>query len=57
MCKNYAEYDAIDEYKNGILYDRGNRLDLKEYFKGNIVTMKEENENTDFFDLIAFDQL
>lgn len=56
MCKDYKEYDAIDEYKNGTLYDRGNKIDLNEYFKGNIVII-EEKESTDFFDLMVFDQL
>lgn len=56
-CKEYDGYSAIEEYKDGVLYDKGKRLDLNEYLKGNIVTIKDGDESTDFFDLIAFDEM
>lgn len=56
MCKSYEAYSAIKEYKDGILYKDGNRIDLNEYIKGNVVILDEKREE-DFFDLVEFDKL
>ena len=57
MCKKYENYFLIEEYKDGILYYNGNKMDLNEYLKGNVVILEEEKANTDFFDLLDFDKL
>lgn len=57
MCKNYENYSLIEEYKDGALYCNGNKIDLNEYLKGNIVILDEEKEKQEFFDLRDFDKL
>lgn len=56
LCKEYETYSSIEEYKEGLLYYNGNRIDLNEYFKGNITILDEKNEKVDFFDLMDFDK-
>ena len=56
MCKNYATYSSIEEYKDGVLYYDGNKIDLNEYFKGNIVILEESKEDLEIFDLMDFDK-
>jgi len=56
MCKNYETYHLIEEYQNGVLYYNGDKLDLKEYLKGNVIVLERKNENVEFFDLIEFDK-
>lgn len=55
MCKSYKEYSEIDEYKYGILYYDGDKIDLNEYLRGNIKKVEKENEKKNFFDLVDFD--
>ena len=57
MCKKYETFSLLEEYKNGVLYKNGNKIDLNEYFKGNIVIIEQKTENADFFDLTEFDKL
>ena len=61
MCEDYEGYDSIREYQDGCLYYNGDRIDVKEYIKGNIVILDEdedeEKEKSDFFDLEDFDKL
>ncbi|MBQ3145722.1 MAG: hypothetical protein IJB90_04045 [Clostridia bacterium] len=56
MCKKYKTYSLIEEYQNGVLQYKGDKIDLKEYLKGNIVVLERKNENVEFFDLIEFDK-
>ena len=59
MCEDYEGYDSIKEYQDGCLYYNGDRIDVREYIKGNIVILDEdeEKEKSDFFDLEDFDKL
>ncbi len=57
MCKDYESYSFIEEYKDGILYYHGNRVDVEQYFEGNIVYLEKEEEPEEFFDLLQFDKL
>lgn len=57
MCKNYETYSLIEEYKDGVLYINGDKIDLNEYFKGNIVILEEKKDTVEFFDLMDFDKL
>lgn len=57
MCKSYETYSLLEEYKEGVLYYNGNKIDLNEYFKGNIVMLEEKNETVEFLDLMDFDKL
>lgn len=56
MCKNYQTYSSIEEYQSGVLHYKGDKIDLKEYLKGNIVALERKNENVEVFDLIEFDK-
>ena len=57
MCKKYETFSLLEEYKNGVLYKNGNKIDLNEYFKGNIVILEQKTDTTEFFDLTEFDKL
>ena len=57
MCKNYESYSSIEEYKDGVLYHNGDKIDLNEYFKGNIVILEDIKETVEIFDLMEFDKL
>lgn len=57
MCKNYETYSLIEEYKDGVVYYYGNKIDLNEYLKGNIVILEDKKEAVEFFDLMDFDKL
>ena len=57
MCKQYKTYPQIEDYKDGILYYNGNRLDLEEYLKGNIIILDKKSDSVDPFDLLEFDKL
>lgn len=52
MCKQYPEYSAIQEYKDGIFYYRGKKTSLDEYYNRGI-----NDKALDFFDLEEFDNL
>lgn len=56
MCEDYETFSLLDEYKNGVLYYNGHKIDLNEYLKGNIVVLDEDKKDTtNFFNLIDFD--
>lgn len=55
MCKSYENFSFILEDKDGILYYNGNRIDLKEFLKGNIISIENNSNNNNFFDLTEFD--
>lgn len=44
MCNDYESYQLIQDYKDGVLYSNGNRINLKEYLNGNIVYIEEANK-------------
>lgn len=56
MCEKYEEFSLLEGYKRGVLYHNGDKIDLSEFLKGNIVVIGKEKENTtNFLDLIDFD--
>lgn len=55
MCKSYEKFSFILEDKYGILYYNGDRIDLKEFLKGNIVSIENNSNSNNFFDLAEFD--
>lgn len=57
ICQNYETYFLIEEYKNGVLYYNGDKIDIEEYLNGNIVQLKEKKEAAEQFDLMDFDKL
>lgn len=50
-CEKYADYEALKEYQDGTLYFDGKKIDLSEYYKGNIKEIKYNTENDFFVDL------
>lgn len=56
MCESYETFHLIEEYKNGVLYQNGSKIDLDEFLKGNIVALEQNTKVTDFFDLKEFDK-
>lgn len=46
-CHETGLYEQIKDIEFGTLYYRGQMLDIKEFFSGDIVTVNNENETTD----------
>lgn len=57
MCKKYETYSQIEDYKDGTLYYNGNKIDIAEYLKGNLVILDEKKEPSEFLDLLKFNEL
>lgn len=57
MCKGYESFSTIEEYKDGVSYYNGKKIDLNEYLKGKIVVLKDNKDTEEFFDLTDFDNL
>ena len=55
MCETYDTYCQLDGYKNGVLYYKGNKLDVKEYIDGKITILKDKIEDEEVLDLADFD--
>ena len=56
MCKEIETFSMTEEYRNGVIYRNGYKIDLREYLKGNVVIIEEdEKKQNDFFDLLEFD--
>ncbi len=55
MCKAYKEFSFISDNKEGVLYHNGDKIDLNEFLNGNVVSIENNNNENDFFDLIEFD--
>lgn len=55
FSKSYEEFSCISDNKEGVLYHNGDRIDLNEFLNGNIVSIENNNNENDFFDLIEFD--
>lgn len=55
----YEDSNIIDDYKEGILYLSGSRIDIEEYFKGNVVKISKSDSNSsdNFISLDDFDKL
>ena len=55
----YEDSNIIDDYKEGILYLKGSRIDMQEYFKGNVVKLDQSNSGTsdNYISLDDFDKL
>ena len=51
FCKKYPEYDILKEMQDGILYFDGQRIDLNEFYNGNIVNINKNLNNGMFDDL------
>lgn len=47
LCNNNIAYEQIKEYEFGSLFFNGDRIDLNEYFKGNIVIIDKERKIKD----------
>lgn len=55
-CEKIETFSMTEGYRNGVIYKNGNKIDLNEYLKGNIVVIgQEKKKENDFFDLIKFD--
>ena len=54
--EEFETFYTTEEYRNGIMYKNGNKIDLNEYLKGNILIIEEEkNKENNYFDLLEFD--
>lgn len=56
ICNTYESYSFVKDYADGVLYYKGNRVNLIEYLKGNIVIIESKEETSEFFDLLEFDK-
>ena len=58
LCKQMDYYDDIEEYARGIIYYKGERIDLDEYLNGNIKALKEnEKETPEYLDPKSFNEM
>lgn len=58
LCKQMDYYDDIEKYARGIVYYKGEQIDLDEYLNGNIKIVKEnKKENSEYIDPKAFNEL
>lgn len=58
LCKENQYYKEIEQYERGILYFKGERIDLGEYLNGNIkIISPTEKQKAEYIDLKAFDNL
>ena len=46
-CKQYNDFEILNNIKDGILFYKGKRLDIQEFFKGNILEIEEISTNSD----------
>lgn len=55
-CKKLQGYDVLEDIQNGVLYLEGDRIDITEFYKGNIKKVKStEHKNSDLYiDLTNF---
>lgn len=55
-CKKLQGYDVLEDIQNGILYLEGDRIDITEFYKGNIKKVKStEHKSSDLYiDLTNF---
>ena len=57
MCKQIETFSLSEEYRNGVIYINGDKIDVREYLKGNVVIIEEdEKKQNDFFGLLEFDK-
>lgn len=55
LCKENEYYKNIEQYERGVLYFRGERIDLEEYLNGNIrIVDTTEKQKTGYLDLTTF---
>lgn len=55
LCKENQYYKDIEQYERGIIYLKGERIDLEEYLKGNIVIINTtEKKKVEKLDLTEF---
>ena len=50
-CKKFAEYETLKNIQDGILYYDGQRIDLEEFYKGNIKVFGQNVNDEMFSDL------
>lgn len=58
MCKKIEGYkNLLEEIENGILYKNGERIDIQEFFNGNIKVIEPEEKRTEdeYFDITKWD--
>lgn len=55
-CKKLQGYDVLEDIQNGVLYLEGDRIDITEFYKGNIKKVKStEHKSSDLYiDLTNF---
>lgn len=55
-CKKLHGYDVLEDIQNGVLYLEGDRIDITEFYKGNIKKVKStEHKSSDLYiDLTNF---
>ena len=55
-CKKLQGYEVLEDIQNGVLYLEGNRIDIIEFYKGNIKKIKStEHKSSDLYiDLTNF---
>jgi hypothetical protein len=55
-CSQFSDYEILSNVQDGILYYDGSKIDLNEFYNGNIKIIEDTNSiNTiDFLDLLDF---
>ena len=57
MCQEWENFSMTEEYRNGVMYISGDKIDLSKYLSDNIIVLVEEKKQQDnFFDLLEFDK-
>lgn len=44
LCKQYNDYNTISDIENGTLYFKGKKIDIEEFYKGNIKILNNIDE-------------
>ena len=58
LCNENNYYKDIEEYERGILYFKGERIDLDEYLNGDIKIIEETKKKIDtYVDPTSFNEL
>ncbi len=52
--KNLPGYESLEKIQDGVLFYDGKKIDLNEYYSGNIVPISTSKPTEDFLDLLDF---
>lgn len=55
MCEEYENFSSISDYKYGVLYLNGQKIDVNDYFDGKITVLDETNNSYEVLDLMDFE--